>query len=55
MSDKPLFDRPPLVDIEREAIDLYRQRYPDGTPWQELHLDTRLMWVCHANEKRKKS
>lgn len=54
MIDEPLFKHPlsPVGDIERRAMEAYRAKHPDGPPWQELHTDTRVMWVRHTERQQ---
>jgi hypothetical protein len=54
MSDEPTVLHPVVRKLEEEAIALYRAKYPDGIPWQELADITRNMWVAHAERKREK-
>jgi hypothetical protein len=44
----------PVKALEREAIAAYRAKYPDGPLWQDLHVDTRVMWM-KAQEHASKS
>lgn len=52
--DEPIVTLPKVVrDAETRAIAAYRAKYPDGPPWQELHLDTRAMWLRAIEEAQR--
>ncbi len=52
--DEPIVKLPKVVrDAETRAIAAYRATYPDGPPWQELHRDTRVIWLRAIEEVRK--
>ena len=55
MADEPLMKHPVVRKLEQEAIDRYRAKYPDGTPWQELDHSTRCVWVAYAEVQRGKA
>lgn len=42
---------PKVVAIEAAAMAAYREKYPDGPPWQKLHPGARHMWVNHIEKK----
>ncbi len=49
MSDEPLMvARTPVRDLELAAIAAYRAAYPDAPQWQELHSQTRMVWMRHV-------
>jgi len=52
VTDEPLMQHPVVRALELEAIRLYRAKYPDGIPWQDLDPHTRSMWVKFAEEKQ---
>lgn len=43
----------PVHELELRAIAAYRSKYPNGIPWQELHRDTRVIWLRAIEEVRK--
>ncbi len=46
MTDAPLMlSDTPVRSHELRAISAYRAAHPAGPPWQELHHDTRRMWM----------
>ena len=47
--DKPIMEHDtPVRRLEVAAMLCYREAHPDGPLWQELHLDTRAMWLHHV-------
>lgn len=42
----------PVYKIEHEACRLYREKYPDGIPWLDLHINNREIWLNKAEERR---
>lgn len=49
MADTPMLEQDtPVRRLELEAIQLYREKYPEGLPWRELADTTRYMWVAYA-------
>jgi len=53
VKDEPTITLPPeIVQLELEAISLYRADYPKGPPWQELDRHTQSMWVRYAEKQR---
>jgi hypothetical protein len=40
---------------EQEAMAAYRQKYPDGVAWQDLHQGTRDMWIVHVQDNAQRS
>lgn len=50
--DCPLMVAPsPVKDLELAAIAAYRAANPAAIPWQDLHEETRLIWMKHAEAK----
>jgi hypothetical protein len=51
-SDRPCLEQPTKVrDLEVRAMAAYRNEYPNGPLWQELHGDTRQIWVAHIERQ----
>ncbi len=45
-ADTPLTQRDsPVKQLEIKAIHAYQEKYPTGAPWQDLHIDTRMLWI----------
>lgn len=52
ITDTPMMELDtPVKRLEQRAIDLFRAKCPDAPPWQELHMQTRAMWVAHAEKQ----
>lgn len=52
-TDKPLMIADtPVKQLEMKALKAYREKYPAGPAWQELHPNTRFVWVAFAESKR---
>lgn len=52
VGDQTTVENTVLKQLEQEAINLYRAAHPQGPAWQELHFDTRHLWVVHAEKQR---
>ena len=48
-ADKPIMERDtPVRRLEVAAMLCYRDVHPDGPLWQDLHSNTRAMWLRHV-------
>jgi hypothetical protein len=47
MKDDPIamVNDSPVRRLELAAMRAYRAKYPEGPPWLDLHIATRVMWL----------
>jgi hypothetical protein len=55
MGDEPICTAAtpkPVRELEAEAMQAYRAKYPGGALWHELDSSTRCMWVAYTEQQR---